>query len=64
MADSQRFLAAALTAVQHLRPGTSDTAYHWVLFGVLSGVLFGPGREPKPQNLIIRNVCLPALRIM
>jgi hypothetical protein len=29
------------------------------LFGVVSGVLFGPGREPKPQNLIMRNVSLP-----
>jgi hypothetical protein len=79
MADSQRFRAAALTALQHLGPGTSDTAYHSVLFGVVSGVLLGAlfgrslllpggvaagGREPKPQNLIMRNVRLPAMRIM
>jgi hypothetical protein len=81
IADSQRLRAATLTAVQHLGPGTSDTAYHSVLFGVVLGVLLGAllgalfgravlagvaagGRDPKPQILIMRNVNLPALRIM
>jgi hypothetical protein len=77
IADSQRLRAAALTAVQHLGPGTSDTEYHWVLFGVVLGVRFGAlfggavlvgvaagGRDPKPQILIMRNVNLPALGIM
>ena len=58
--DSQRLRAAALTAVQHFGPGTSDTADHWLFFGVAVGVL---PRDPKPQILIMRNVSLPALRI-
>jgi hypothetical protein len=58
--DSQRLRDAALTAVQHFVPGTSDTEYHWVLCGVVVGAL---PRDPNPQILFMRNVSLGPLEM-